>query len=154
VANDVVVRKKYNYLECRSCKKPRRVREFFWIQHDEGAKGEPERSKTCRYCQTSKIKKIRKVRVHGQRYASMLQQQRGLCAICFRPECIPGKGDKPRDLVVYFNDVDGRAMGLICYLCNLGLQAFGDDSRRLARAVSFLVGDDEVLRARFHVNTE
>ena len=53
-------------------------------------------------------------------YNRMLEQQKGLCAICKQPEtCI--QSGKVRRLTVDHNHLTGKVRGLLCIICNTKL---------------------------------
>lgn len=55
-------------------------------------------------------------------YDLMLQAQKGVCAICGRPETAVCNGS-PASLSVDHCHASGRVRGLLCIRCNRGLQA-------------------------------
>jgi hypothetical protein len=85
-------------------------------------------------------------------YRRMFADQRGACKICDKPEQVTG-----RQLGVYYSDVTGHVLGLICHLCNMGLQGFCDNPRLLSRAIEFLLnnkqGDHPVQQARARIGS-
>lgn len=72
----------------------------------------------------------RKVRygITEKDYQRMLEQQRGLCALCAK--------NAPTD--IDHDHISGRTRGLLCRPCNLGLGMFGDTIDGLLRAIDYL----------------
>ncbi len=64
-------------------------------------------------------------------YESMLERQRGVCAICGQP---PGE----RRLAVDHKHDTGTVRGLLCEKCNRGLGLFRDDQALLRAAADYL----------------
>jgi len=64
-------------------------------------------------------------------YATTLEHQGGVCAIC---------GDKPKSGRLHVDHIHGtdRVRGLLCSLCNPALGLFKDDPVRLAKAIEYL----------------
>lgn len=65
-------------------------------------------------------------------YKQMLEEQKGLCAICGEPD-----PDGKRLSIDHDHDT-GTVRGLLCNKCNLGLGYFRDSAKRLARAAIYL----------------
>jgi formate dehydrogenase maturation protein FdhE len=63
-------------------------------------------------------------------YKKLLDEQNGVCAICFE---VP----KTR-LVIDHDHSTGQVRGLLCYNCNSGLGMFKDDKFLLASAYRYL----------------
>jgi hypothetical protein len=70
------------------------------------------------------------------RYAEMLEEQNGLCAICNQPP--DGNGKNGRVLFIDHDHVSGEVRGLLCRACNGGLGLFKDDPKLLLNAVAYL----------------
>ena len=63
-------------------------------------------------------------------YQSMIDRQRGLCAICFEPM-------KPWPAIDH-SHATGKVRGLLCRSCNGGLGLFKDNVKSLAQAIRYL----------------
>lgn len=63
--------------------------------------------------------------------------QRGVCAICHRPETATLLG-KPTRLRVDHDHKDGHIRGLLCNKCNAGIAQLGDDPDTLLAAAEYL----------------
>jgi len=61
----------------------------------------------------------------------VLEEQEGVCAICFDPPTV-------RPLSVDHDHKTGKARGLLCKRCNLGLGLFLDSQSRLEAAADYL----------------
>lgn len=68
-----------------------------------------------------------------EQYRAMAEVQCGVCWICQKPECIPG-----RRLAVDHSHRTGNVRGLLCSKCNKAIGAFGDDPKIIARAAEYL----------------
>jgi len=66
-----------------------------------------------------------------EQYEEMFRKQRGLCAICKKPE------DKFR-LAVDHNHITGKVRGLLCHNCNPAIGKFNHDVILLSRALKYL----------------
>ena len=80
---------------------------------------------------------IRREKIYGlkdREYKSMLEKQKGRCAIC-RTDKPGGAGKK---LHVDHNHRIGQVRGLLCQKCNNGLGLFNDDPEILERAINYL----------------
>jgi len=77
--------------------------------------------------------RYRKYGVTPEQYATMLQQQGYVCAVCGRPETnSTGKGGT-RSLAVDHDHDTGKVRALLCHACNTALGKFGPAQlRRLA----------------------
>lgn len=67
-------------------------------------------------------------------YRQLYRAQRGLCAICAKPE----RTARNRLLCVDHDHVTGHIKGLLCSHCNRGLGLFGDSARDLRRAADYV----------------
>ena len=70
-------------------------------------------------------------------YQRLFEAQRGVCAICERPETTV-RGGKGARLSVDHEHKTDRVRGLLCHACNLGLGKFGDSPQILVRAAQYL----------------
>lgn len=66
-------------------------------------------------------------------YNCLVEEQRGLCAICLKPESNPGI-----PLSVDHCHTTGAVRGLLCKKCNVGLGALSDNPALLRRAAKYL----------------
>ena len=64
--------------------------------------------------------------------------QRGLCAICEKPEVNKDVKGKIKWLSVDHNHATGELRGLVCYRCNTALGKFGDSIVTLQSAIKYL----------------
>jgi hypothetical protein len=88
-------------------------------------------------------------------YVGLLEKQRGVCAICERPETTTFRGALRR-LCVDHNHETGAVRGLLCHMCNVGLGNFRDDTDLLDRATAYLrlhAQPDNVLPLRKRANS-
>lgn len=75
----------------------------------------------------------RKYKLDSARYAQLLEQQGGLCAIC--------REASPKPLHVDHDHSTGAVRGLLCARCNVGL-GFLDKSAWRDKAIAYLEGDE------------
>lgn len=68
-----------------------------------------------------------------EEYATMLEQQGGVCAICGTDETFDGKS-----FPVDHDHTTGKVRGILCGSCNLGIGQLGDDPDRLIAAAEYL----------------
>jgi hypothetical protein len=73
-------------------------------------------------------------------YEEMLNEQKGVCAICQQPEVTRAPSGEKRALAVDHDHLTGRVRGLLCRSCNTGLGQFKDDEARLYAAIAYLNG--------------
>ena len=71
-------------------------------------------------------------------YDQQFVHQRGLCAICEKPEeALDAKG-RVKWLSVDHSHSTGELRGLLCYKCNTGLGKLGDSITVLKSAIKYL----------------
>ena len=85
----------------------------------------------------SDAERKRRFGITAARYAAMLAEQNGLCAICGKVEGETRNG-KVKALAVDHDHESGRIRGLLCVACNTGLGKLGDDRGTLLKAVEYL----------------
>lgn len=82
----------------------------------------------------------RKLRLLGttpEEWDRLFALQGGVCAICGQPETEILRG-KVRRLAADHDHLSGKARGLLCHHCNLGLGRFRDDPSLLLAAIQYL----------------
>jgi hypothetical protein len=79
--------------------------------------------------QWKKINIARKYGITIEYYDSMVEQQRGLCAICLK---------KPEKLHVDHSHETGIVRALLCHKCNTSLGLLQEDAEILNRAIEYL----------------
>jgi len=67
-------------------------------------------------------------------FQALLQAQNGVCGICQNSAADLGQ----HRLVVDHDHATGRVRGLLCRICNLGLERFKDDPTLLISAIKYL----------------
>lgn len=72
-----------------------------------------------------------------ERYVELLEEQKGVCAICLHPETSVLRGHVRR-LAVDHDHKTGRVRALLCFRCNAGIGRFREDTEVLIRAASYL----------------
>lgn len=83
-----------------------------------------------------------------ERYNEMYDAQRGLCAICNKPEQFRHSKTGEIMLLAVDHDHETRKIrGLLCMKCNRGLGLFVDDPSRLRAAAAYLEAHAVDLRA-------
>ncbi len=76
--------------------------------------------------------------VSPDEFDALFTKQRGLCAICGKPERVHHKDGVRRALAVDHCHKDGHIRALLCSVCNRGLGLFCDDPDLLERAAAYL----------------
>lgn len=76
----------------------------------------------------------KKHRITAEQYASMLQEQNAVCAICKQPE----RSKLTQRLAVDHCHVHGHIRGLLCMSCNNGLGRFRDNPDVLEAAAAYI----------------
>lgn len=129
---------------CCECTKP--IKEFAWRKDSVNL----IRKRTCRKCVNTQAKhryapEVRKnlhlrskFGIDLKKYKEMLLVQEGLCAICKRPETMPGRNRKIRDLAVDHCHLTGKVRGLLCGLCNTAIGALDESESRLLSCIEYL----------------
>jgi hypothetical protein len=79
----------------------------------------------------------RKYGITTEKYNTVLDKQKGVCAICGTKEKRSIRGAEP-ELSVDHDHKTGEIRGLLCHRCNSGLGLFQEDLRILRRAVRYL----------------
>jgi DNA repair ATPase RecN len=79
--------------------------------------------------------RLRKIGITPEQYSSLLQEQKGVCAICHQT-C-------SRALAADHDHTTGKIRGLLCNNCNRGLGHFKDNSDNLKAAIEYLQQTNE-----------
>lgn len=135
---------------CTKCGIEKRITEF---RARPGARMNQYRS-TCKRCEHRFINQRMKARrqlghetfhyalkskygVNLTEYNRLMVAQRGICAICHRPETRTWRGQTKR-LAVDHDHVTGKHRALLCDACNTILARCGDDPSILIAAIDYL----------------
>lgn len=78
-------------------------------------------------------------------YEEMHRKQRGLCAICLKPEASKDRRGTRRALAVDHDHVTGKVRGLLCFRCNSALEAFDKDQSIVMRLKDYLWPSEALL---------
>jgi phage FluMu protein Com len=120
---------------CRGCKKLLPLSEYHKCGN--GTQG------CCKPCNTemSRAGKFKnKFDITVEEYDAMVAAQKGLCAICGKPETRLANnrsGEFTRLCVDHYHNT-GKVCKLLCYNCNAGLGLFSDDPRLLEAAARYV----------------
>ncbi len=68
----------------------------------------------------------RKYNCSTEAYAALLETQKGVCAICGKPETARNRSGEIRTLAVDHDHVTGEIRGLLCFRCNTKLAVLED----------------------------
>lgn len=71
------------------------------------------------------------------KYAEMLEQQDGVCAVCERGETMLQKG-RVQSLSVDHDHETGRVRGLLCHACNVALGMLREDPALMMRLALYI----------------
>lgn len=77
--------------------------------------------------------------VTAEWYDDKLAEQGGVCAICKQPESKLSSGGGLKMLAIDHDHATGRARGLVCQQCNIGIGALRDSPTLLRKAALYLV---------------
>jgi hypothetical protein len=108
------------------------------------AKSGAERQKAYRAAHSAKTKaywkrkNLRSYGIDSTVYAEMLQEQQGVCAICFQLETMTCRGTL-KDLCVDHNHETGQIRGLLCHRCNIAIGMLDEDYGRILSAAQYLM---------------
>ena len=73
-----------------------------------------------------------------EKYNELYTEQRGLCAICGKPESRKSNHGKTCKLMVDHNHKQNKVRALLCHKCNVGLGLFADDIDLMSNAIKYL----------------
>jgi hypothetical protein len=91
-----------------------------------------------KYLASLRAASLRRVGTTIAGYDEMHAAQRGLCAICGRPESMRDKFGRVQRLAVDHCHATLRVRGLLCGNCNHALGKFQDDPARLRAAADYI----------------
>lgn len=118
-------------LKCRSCGTTKNASEFR-IDHSYRTGRGPD----CKECMRHKAREWA-FGISKDRFESMMHSQRGVCAICGKPEKCKGRSGHILALAVDHNHDNGTIRGLLCRQCNMKLP-FVEDAVFLESAMAYL----------------
>lgn len=73
-------------------------------------------------------------------YERLHEHQKGLCAVCERPErTVDPRNGRLRLLAVDHNHMTGRVRELLCRQCNTALGLLGEDSSRILAMFDYVI---------------
>jgi hypothetical protein len=121
--------------QCSKCHKEKPTSSYYFHTRD-GYQA------SCKECQGLQYKKQyrdghlrRKFGLTLNKYAEMLLDQEGLCAICKIHQNVSGKA-----LAVDLCHKTGKIRGLLCFKCNTAIGKMNDDIEMLKKAIAYLQG--------------
>jgi hypothetical protein len=109
-------------------------------QRELGRKRYKERQDVRAQVRNQKLKRVFGITL--KEYEDILIKQKGVCAICLKPENVKQQG-KVRDLAVDHNHQTGKVRALLCNKCNIGIGVFLEDVLLLERAKDYLIAHNE-----------
>lgn len=101
------------------------------------AKPFTEEQKVRRAINNRRFLLMREYGITPEDFNMMHENQKGLCAICNKPELVKA------NLAVDHDHNTGKVRGLLCSTCNHALGAFGDSVELLHKAIAYLESDLE-----------
>ena len=137
--------------QCTSCKLFKTLNKFR-VGTAQGKKT-PRRWSECRECLSKRCRnyhkanpgrmlEIKLMKNYGMtltEFNSLLEDQKGLCAICHMPEpAIDKRTGKQRRLSVDHSHQTGKTRGLLCTLCNQGIGQFRENPELLMAAIEYI----------------
>lgn len=135
---------------CNSCNKPKPANQY-WIR-------DGKRRKQCKKCMYAishkrydytkeRARKLKnKFNLNPEQYNTILQEQKGICAICTNP---PESQKRERNrgvLMVDHNHSTGINRGLLCRRCNGGIGLFKDNISLLIKAINYLTKHEKLMQ--------
>jgi hypothetical protein len=115
---------------CSICKKIKHAHEFYLSNtNNDGLHG------WCKECSDRRTVENGRKRLYGispEQFEKKLQEQKGVCSICHKPE----KGK--RSLNIDHDHASGKVRGILCSKCNLLLGYSGDNINILMNAIDYL----------------
>ena len=117
-------RRNYKMLNAKACK---------WARDNRDKKLATQRAWSKAHPKSRWYQLKSKYGVDEDMYVRLLARQEGRCAVC--QTSFPGRAYFDVD----HNHQSGQVRGLLCYSCNRGLGFFGDDSKRVAAALTYLI---------------
>jgi hypothetical protein len=125
---------------CKICIKEKALNEF------------SKYSRICKPCKNQARRPLRhnqmlkeRYGIDAQIYSSILAKQKGVCAICERPETRKHQNGKIKRLSVDHRHSDGKVRGLLCYACNTSVGFLREDFT-VATKLAFYIGDHEGIK--------
>lgn len=129
---------------CADCKQMKQVSEFgqnknstnglnWYCKTCADKRDEPYKDKRTEACW------LRRYGISVVEYQALFDKQKGVCAICGKPETRLHKGVIAR-LSVDHDHTTGEVRGLLCQPCNQGLGSFKDSVENLESAIDYLMG--------------
>ena len=123
---------------CRKCGDRKPVDQFYVARHGKASRDRLQAY--CRQCSNDNFRAWRLGKQYGltiEAYQAMLEEQRGLCAICGKAEIATTNfSDSVRSMAIDHDHVTGKVRSLLCTKCNTGLGAFEDNPELLELAAA------------------
>ncbi len=140
--NVVIIKRQYNQKYCNDCN-PHQAHKGFTKKPCNacGTEFTPRAPRNCYCSEECKDENAYLLRTYGITsvdYARMLEEQNGVCYICYRKNIILKKGMHKGNLCVDHCHDTGRVRGLLCHNCNRALGLLQDSTERLERAIAYL----------------
>lgn len=140
--------KKYPYFQCKNCVSDKRKR-LYYANHEKSKEyALSQRKKHYEKCIERDRKYKRQLLIDESKYNELHEKQKGLCAICNKPETRKShknrtKPECPSDytikrLAIDHNHLNGQVRGLLCGSCNTALGGFKDSIDVLKSAIIYL----------------
>lgn len=137
---------------CSQCRNELPVTEFY-----RQARGKDALQSKCKACCRAyraewEARNVERMRIYYRRkalkdrygqdapelFGRLMEKQRGVCAICRKPETAVGRGGVGQRLAVDHDHETGEVRGLMCRVCNQTLGAMGDNIQGVMRFVEYL----------------
>lgn len=127
---------------CRQCKQDKLPGEFIWKTNAQVAHG--QKCKSCfrqnnnnpEYKLRQRLNHIKRLYgISHEEYLVLLENQKGLCAICGKESSTTGKNST---LHVDHCHKRNVVRGLLCYGCNIAIGFLGEDLDRIYKVIDYL----------------
>lgn len=80
----------------------------------------------------------KKYGINNLDFNEIMDRQKGVCAICLKPETMKHQNGKIKESSVDHDHKTGKTRGLLCTKCNVAIGLMNDDSRLLKRAMNYI----------------
>ena len=141
--------KRYPYFSCKMCISDKKKRLYFANHEKYKAYALSQREKHYEKCIQRDRKYKRNLLINETDYQFLHQNQKGLCAICNKPETSKSHKNRTKSFVDENINIKrlaidhchstGKIRGLLCHACNTALGSFKDSIENLQCAINYLL---------------
>lgn len=134
---------------CTGCNETKEVTEFY--KRASRPSGLVSRCKKCTDLAQGILQKTEGTRLYNRKsklwknfgltleaYNKLLEDQNGVCAICYKPEIFLSRNGFLKNMAVDHCHKTGKVRGLLCHHCNTGIGNLNDSIELLKEAIVYL----------------